>query len=206
MKKLPAFPVYFYEFQSDTTLAEEMLKQVQDLPYTNNLNNKWHLNFYNEKLFNWFEKCLAEVCESINLPKTLNLEITECWVNKTSKLSKHQFHFHPNCIMGAVYYLTSSNNDGATRWYNKHSLYNNWGSIFSTTNNGINPHDQFIIYPSAGKLVIFPAYLGHEVDLCKNNATRYTISFNTFFNGVISDETAQKLEIKTVSVRDKNKL
>lgn len=202
MNLLPVYSTNFYEFHCDPVLLEEILTEVTDIKYINNqLNYRSAKDYFHEKLFNWLENCLVEVKDKLSVKESVELVITTSWVNKTTKLSKHHKHSHPNSFAVGILYLTT-HESAYTNFYHK----NDW-----FVGNQIVPFEGFSFYedvskikPEAGKLIIFPGNTVHDTGTLKlNEPDRYTISFNTFFQGKINDNVSESLQIKTSTVRER---
>jgi hypothetical protein len=76
--------------------------------------------------------------------------------------------------------------------------------MFSSSPNVRTINQKYV--PQKGKLLLFPSELQHGVTAIIDNSARYTISFNTFFSGPISDtqKGRVRLELKSKSVADHN--
>lgn len=202
MKEVPAFNLNFYEFICDDFLTENVLSKVKQIPWTNNHHNKVSKddNFYDEKLFEWFDSCLNQVREKVGLPNNITLPITECWANKTNKIEAHHQHYHSNSFISGVFYLTS-HNSSPTIFSHSDFYLTHWNQFsFEKRKSGSLFYKSF---PVRGKLILFPSQIPHFVSGLVGNEERYTIAFNTFFEGHIDrDYHRTRLYLKTKSVRE----
>jgi hypothetical protein len=110
---------------------------------------------------------------------------------------------HPNSFMSGILYLSEDHSGGLTEFMTDNLWWNNFKWLMF----GNNPNARTInqkYAPQKGKLLLFPSELQHGVTAVIDNSTRYTISFNTFFSGPISDtkKGRVRLELKSKSVVD----
>jgi len=202
MKIISASSLSFYEFECDSTLTDRILSQVIQLPWVQNKSNltTFEDNFYDEELILWFEKCINEAKKDIGLNSEMQLPITICWANKTTKLQAHHEHTHPNSFLSGVFYLTS-HNDSPTVF----TFPNYWTKDFPTIDfEKSKKTNSFQVLPKKSTLILFPSYVKHSVQGHRDKETRYSISFNTFFSGSIYKDpsTKQRLELSVKTIRD----
>ena len=198
-------PLSVYEFTGDEALIDRIVSTVADLPTTKNSVNMISESdlFYDAELYDWFNSCIEEAKENLYIPKEVKLEITSCWANKTKKLQQHHRHVHPNSFMSGILYLSEDHSGGLTEFMTD----NLWWDNFRWLRFGKMPHVGTInqkYIPQKGKLLLFPSGLLHGVTAVMDKSSRYTISFNTFFSGPISDDGTNRirLELKSKSVAD----
>ena len=213
MKKIDAISIPFYEFNSGIELAEEVLADVK----TKNLRpgnapeqgNILH-NYYHEKLFNFFKSAVQSV-KHLYYKDTLEFPITECWVNEYKTMSRLNKHHHPNSVICGLYYLTEHDKNYSTIFNANnpwtHSVPTESFMQLSIARNNIPLSGETI--PEIGKLILFPAGLWHYMntispkDKPNDKVLRYTIAFNTFADGVVSDHSTMALQLKSVSLKEK---
>lgn len=208
MQILDAIKIPFYEFQADNELTDKIFNEIKDFkfsPEPNAENGSGYPDYYNKELFEWFNSCIKQVAD-LYYESTLTFPIVDCWVNKYYAIQKLQKHNHSNAIICGCYYLTS-HNSGETiyefpnPWLQENSQISNISinKTFKPLSAGIKP--------VKGKLVLFPSTMKHYAHPFKDTKSpKYTIAFNTFPSGVISDWKSKKLEFKTVSVEERNSL
>lgn len=179
----------FFEFTSSDLLADSIYSKMLEINFRNeNVYNKIHShteNFYDATLYTWFDKCLEEVHKQLLFKKTIKIEITSCWANKTSRMQSHHKHTHPNSLFSGVYYPENSTSPLIF------STQNIWFQHFPQlllTDNGFE-NDKHLGMPVTGKylpkkgsLIIFPSYISHGV-AGVSDKDRYSIAFNTFVSG-----------------------
>jgi uncharacterized protein (TIGR02466 family) len=122
------------------------------------------------------------ICESINkfkkniLSSEINLYITQSWLNFTEKKEAHHVHTHPNSIISGVYYYDVDNNDNISFENPCKFQYEFNPSIYNIFNS-----EQWTIPVRKNCLILFMSNLGHFVKQKKEEGTRRSLSFNTFF-------------------------
>ena len=102
-----------------------------------------------------------------------------------------------------MFYLSTHNTAETFFEYRDVTIKNLLGNVGSHFK--INRVNQTIVSKSEkNKLIIFPSDLMHSVKINKDLMnTRYTLAFNTFYDGVISSRKTAILDIKVNSVKDK---
>jgi hypothetical protein len=208
MKKINTINIPFYEFNSSRELAEEVLADVKtknfrlDAPEQGNILNDYH----HEKLFDFFESAVKSV-KNLYYKDTLEFPIVECWVNEYKTMTRLQKHYHSNSVICGLYYLTEHDKNYSTIFNAKnpwtHSVPTESFTHLNIVKDNIPLSGETI--PEVGKLILFPASLIHYMNTIspKDKVLRYTIAFNTFADGVVSDSSTTKLHLKSVSLKEK---
>jgi hypothetical protein len=208
MKENYVLSIPFYEFDCDATLVEEVFEEVKQLDFTANEKNAISMgpSFYNERLFVWFDECLEQVRKKYYID-SVKLDIVACWANRTNITQSHHFHKHPNSIVSAVFYLTEGEG-GETCFFTKDP----WLQYTEFLNIDKEQDAQrrllkTILPPRKGLLRLFPSSVEHTVAVHKSRTPRYTISFNTFVSGDLSNgNNSTILTIKSETVAEKEKV
>jgi hypothetical protein len=205
METINILNIPFYKFCADQALTDRILNQVSNYKFTNRdiaLENGYsYPDFFDEELFLFFETSIKKV-QNLYYHDNLEFPIVDCWVNKYSKMNNLVPHTHNNSVICGVFYLTSHEDEGATIF----SLPNPWHNQ-NNSNLSIYKGSKPIlgeIKAQAGTLVLFPNNLLHTMKtLVKVTSPRYTIAFNTFPRGTISDLYTTKLSLDVISVRER---
>jgi hypothetical protein len=230
MKKIP-IGTHIYEFHCDSILLNQIYEEVstsdkivwstkipsdtikqtdavslQSIPHLGYLDNNREVSYYNTELFNWFDACISEVVED-TIPDT-KLTINEVWLNKM-KFGQHSnmLHYHRTSIYSGLLYLTT-HPASFTNFFPQNDATKIMDNFFNFGNTSYvidakKTKDIFLSEPTAGKLLIFPSNLMHNISThadIKN--IRYTLAFNTFCEGLISGIPTSKLSIKVKSVKE----
>ena len=138
-------------------LDEELLKPLKDEAVA-------HLN-----------KFLTEVVKL-----NLKFHITQSWVNRNPKGTRHLEHTHRNSVWNCVIFLKDHPTPMSFRDPNPWKDFWDWSEETSEPNwansNIVN------IYPEVGKMIIFPHYLHHSVGENMYDVERVSLAFNTWFS------------------------
>ena len=206
-----------YEFHSTQSLVDEVYHQILNttLSYGNNTPpgekiDSYSMNgyvlteagltfFHNENLFNWFNDCLRQVA-SQHFSRN-HIQICDLWIMKQTFGERSARHIHTNSIFSGLYYLTDQESS-ETVFYFDDPVYNFFSPFYDTLVKQ-KPYT-YISKPKAGKLLIWPSYLPHSVNVLKEKNTRYSISFNTMLSGLISGDRTGYCDVRINPVNNPN--
>lgn len=202
MDTIEICPQILYSFQAEQNLVDEVLSEVKNIKFKENVKNLISETvFYNKNLLNWFDVCLLELQKKV-YPNIEKLVITSCWANKTNKTQQHHTHTHPNSFISGIFYLT--NHESAKTNFMIENLWqkfdNNWLLYHHQKKSLIHK-----VNPKKGQLILFPSHLSHNTDILSFNEKeeRYSISFNTFLTGKLGqDNTTVKITLDVKDYRD----
>jgi len=188
------FPIPVYINNIDRNFTEQELQFVND-QQNNCIKNEGNIHtedsyvldrkqFKNIKIF--LENCCKDYLEKIICPENnIELYITQSWLNYTKENQYHHKHLHSNSIISGVLYFNC--NKDSIKFYNSninHTIkplikkYNFWNS------------ETWTFPTKTGELFMFPSSLNHGVDVKKEDNIRISLSFNTFYKGVLGSDTA----------------
>lgn len=206
MEKINVISIPFYKFQSEKQLNEKIFNDIIKLPYTPevdpNLGSVYE-DYYNEDLFDWFNICVNKVSKELYLD-SLSFPIVDCWVNKYTAINRLKKHNHSNSVICGLYYVTGHDSGQTIFQHPNPWTYSSEGPKFylSIDKNSSQPLEGRIT-PQQGTLILFPGNLYHYMNTYKDTKnTRYTIAFNTFPSGELSNRKSMRLAIKTTSMQD----
>lgn len=108
------------------------------------------------------------------------LAITYMWINFNSKGDYNERHAHPGSVISGAFYIKSPNDsDSPFILYKDRAASDyNWAQAWKEEA-PTQYWDQIRIPAEDGKLIMFPAYLQHEVPPNRSDDMRISISFNT---------------------------
>jgi len=189
-----------FEFQSDEILAQSVLTDIlqSDIHYTENLissttkaggsgykkiSDTEMVCYYNKELFDWIQSCLDEVTKKY-FEKNTTLKICDSWVTKTQMGQISHKHKHVLSIFSGLYYLTDHNSSNTIFYFD--DPVQAFFSPLLGEHVMPNKEIEFKSKPKIGKLLIWPSYIQHSVEVHREHKVRYTIAFNTFVDGKIS--------------------
>ena len=187
-------PVYIVERDSNLSPTEE--KEIEKIVKEGMKRNSGNSSTINSYIFNGKLKKLKQFCEEqlniyvkevINPREELDFYITQSWLNITKPGEYHHIHSHQNSIISGVFYISTEEDDRITFSdpnvrlkelikfeFEEFNLWNSATWFFSSNNN---------------ELLLFPSWLGHQVDENKKATTdRISLSFNTFVKGNLGKE------------------
>lgn len=156
----------------------DFLEKGDEYPIIEKLNK-----FFTEAIANVVLDALPNADERLALPKhvtKINPVIFESWYHVTNKGGAHGAHCHPGASWAGIFYVQSkeckmNNLNGVNRWFNIDSNRGpgDLGSYWW------NSDSIYGVPPEEGTLVLFPAWLWHEVTAYVGDEDRIIISFNS---------------------------
>ena len=115
----------------------------------------------------------------INSTTEFDFYLTQSWVNKNKKGTKHTQHMHTNSILSGVYYLTDEPAEIVFyKYFDYLELFSMQPKEYTLYN-----YTQYTFKPSKNKLVLFPSIMRHSVKETTDDEERMSIAFNVFFKG-----------------------
>lgn len=120
---------------------------------------------------------LGLYCDKLKLKP---LAISYMWINFNSKGDYNERHAHPGSIVSGAFYINAPDDCNApfVLYKDRASVDYNWPQVWQKDAPS-QYWDQLRIPAEDGKLIMFPAYLLHEVPPNRSDDTRISISFNT---------------------------
>jgi uncharacterized protein (TIGR02466 family) len=179
-------PVAFFNYTGELT---NELAYIANLEQRNNQGNTTSRDNYVLKDYHlqdlsvWIDSCINEYFMATASPRhKVALYTTQSWINFTKTGQYHHKHEHPNSIVSGVFYLQTNSDD---RIYFYKSGYQQ--IKFATDNYNPYNSESWWYEAQAGKLILFPSSLTHQVPTVAETTTRISLSFNTFASGVIGE-------------------
>jgi len=107
------------------------------------------------------------------------VEITGCWANINPIGTQHRMHHHPNNFLSGVYYVRSGGKGGEIEFSDPRP----GAEIMMPPVKSNTRFNRNIVSaePFEGRLVMFPSYLKHSVNVNKHDSERISIAFNLMF-------------------------
>ena len=185
------FPTPIYMNNINRPFTKQELQFV-DEQKKHCVKNEGHFNtkdnyILNRKEFKNIKKFLNQCCKNylkkiISPKNNIELYITQSWINYTEENQFHHQHAHPNSILSGVLYISCNKENDAIKFTN----INEYQQIKPKINNfNIWNSDTWCFPIERGQLIMFPSSTKHEVETKKDNNTRISLAFNTFYKGNI---------------------
>ncbi len=132
-------------------------------------------NQFVDILINFIQQKVDIVAESLNT----SLEVKNCWFNLNILGSFNSWHTHPFSSMSGVFYLDANSDQGNIVFQHPFSD----GLKYAISNIGIEEMrnqclNVFSIVPQNKKIILFPSFYPHYVEVNKTNASRISFAFN----------------------------
>jgi uncharacterized protein (TIGR02466 family) len=117
--------------------------------------------------------------------------ITNMWANITHPNHRHHMHIHPNCLLSGIFYVRMPEKCGPTVFGDPRLHARMIEPTFTELN--IHNSSTFIAAPEKGRMLMWPSYLSHGVEIGRAGAgeERIVIAFNIMIRGVIDRRTAR---------------
>jgi uncharacterized protein (TIGR02466 family) len=182
-------PIAFFDLDRELTELERKFIDKQKVrPNMGNASSEDNYVLENKNLSNlksFFEDSIAEYFTATYNPRNdVKLAITQSWINYTKHGEYHHKHAHPNSVVSGVFYIQSDNTSDTIHFYNeKYHQIKFEPKEFNAYNS-----ESWWFESIQGRLLLFPSSLAHMVETrASNEATRISLSFNTFPIGHIGD-------------------
>lgn len=195
------FPTFVSRFKLGRSLTESELNYLMNEPVRNNMGNVVSVdsnvlsNTVISNLSQFINDSVQFCFNEIYKPRrTVNLRITQSWLNYTKKDQFHHKHFHPNSFISGVFYANANKDTD--------KIYFHDDGYRQIT---INPSEFTVINSKTwwfavetGDLILFPSNLSHSVETLNTDTVRASLAFNTFPVGYAGDE----MELTGLHLRD----
>ncbi len=175
-------------------LSSEERKFINEAEYTDNIGNSMSKSddileaeslknikeFINKNIQSYTRKLLK-------LDESIEIYITQSWLNRASSSQFHPMHCHPNSLISGVMFLSEGENHPPIRFHRTNSLFPlelNYSEL-----NDFNANCRWFD-PVYGQLILFPSSLQHDVGKNEAEDERITLSFNTFLRGPVGNASA----------------
>ena len=136
-------------------------------------------NFFEEKqyIMNHFNNFKDNILHY----ESIEFDMTTSWGTKINNNGYIQTHNHSNSFYSGILYLDDVDYDnGGKLQFSTVGLYPQSFSLNSPSEFTIWNSRMWYIKPKKNRLILFPSYLYHNVELYTGNLPRYSIAFNIF--------------------------
>lgn len=149
------------------------------------------------KILNEVNKFTHEV---IGISDNVEFFILNSWANRHRPGEYNTQHWHSNCVISGVYYMSVADDSGEIVFKQAHNHVSLFGEMIrfdfkeDHEQNSFNT-EEYAFVPSDGDIFLFPWHVEHRVNPNRSKIDRYSIAFNVWVKGVIGDGTC-RLELR----------
>lgn len=129
-------------------------------------------------LIKTIETYSKNIFQDYGVKKDINLVIANSWININPPGSYNATHIHPTPGLSGVYYASAPKNSGNILLHNNFMMQFINATYLDTTIENKNTHDNIKYEPLTGRVIIFPSWLPHSVEINNSNEDRISIAFN----------------------------
>lgn len=198
MQKLKILPTTLYKYTLPDEVYNQICEQISTIDFTDipnrnerpehgksssgkkSLHRKANWKF----LTDYVNPELHNIATDVGYINFESIKISLMWANVSLSNQWHHTHKHPWSILSGIIYVQG--NSGKT-WFSRTNDYALENRMF----NGLfqAPENQIIHKhsPEDKTMLIFPSMLAHSVSENLSSLPRITISFNSYFDGVVGD-------------------
>lgn len=130
--------------------------------------------------------------------RKLNLFISNSWINKHKPGDGARDHIHTNSIFSGVLYLNVPEGDAGNISFHLPFIVPTYTTSTldpETKENNLFNSRVWNITPKTGDILIFPSHLMHGVATNTTKENRYSLAFNYFVKGEISNQKTSELTL-----------
>ncbi len=161
----------------------ELRTTVKSIKRSNELG--WHspTDMHKRAMFEPLCECIdgmaATIADSMNMRRDRRLVIETFWVNVNPKYAYNALHEHPQSVISGVYYVQVDDKSGSLRFRDPRAgkRMNPW-PVAEDKKADQRHWDRVNYKPVAGRLIMFPSWLEHDVEASLSEQERISISFN----------------------------
>jgi len=161
------------------TALPEILKSKHDSPWGDNVTTTFEhagkndiLDFKLDKFHSAISKLVDRYTQVIGYPEP-NFKLIESWINVCGPGQFQYDHTHSSASISGCYYFATNEVDGKIRFANPNPIIHT----------GKFPADRISIEaityaPKVGRILLFPSWLTHRVNVNNTDSDRISIAFN----------------------------
>ena len=110
-----------------------------------------------------------------------SLRVTGIWANVNPKLTYNTQHIHPGAQVSGVLYIKVPDNPARIDFHSPTKDTKMAVTGEETQGDTKYNYDSYWFGPSVGRLLLFPSYLAHSVDISESDGDRISIAFNASY-------------------------
>ena len=199
MEELDILPTTLYKYNIPDDIHASILKELPSAGFSQRgqRNDKEH---YGKSAYgktslhrqdNWRFLCdfvnpkIKEVATAVGYTKFEDIKISLMWANISNQGQWHHSHMHPWSILSGIIYLQGESGD---TWFSRVNPYALENRMFNGHHEAAGNHIIHVHKPINQTMLIFPSTLIHSVSENNSPIPRITLSFNSYFDGIVGDE------------------
>lgn len=130
-------------------------------------------------LCGFVEKMAATIAGSLNIRADRKFSVETFWININPKHAYNALHDHPQSLLSGVYYVQVDDKSGKLRFRDPRAgkRMSPW-PVAEGKESDQRHWDRVSYKPVAGRLIMFPSWLEHDVEANLSENERISISFN----------------------------
>lgn len=180
------------------TELESTMPAITDIEWAKNYANSISTSTAILKLPEWqhvHDEVMLRVRDYLHGVMRVNhsteIYVTESWLNKTDQGQSHHRHWHPNSVLSGVVFLQGDATSGALRFItSEYSLFE-----FDIVDSNLWNAKSWSVPARPSTMVVFPSGLEHMTETYQGDASRISLSFNTFVRGPMNTGQLTRLTI-----------
>ncbi len=184
-------PIHIFDVNGFNKMKNQLIDYAYDLkkkkPEGEIISNRggwqspdFHISDKDDILHSFLMNCLDGFP---HIKNSVNLSIV-AWVNINKQGDYNLKHVHPTSDLSGVVWIKCSENCGNIEFDNP-SVFQTYKELVSYTDDfkdRSNIHESYYFTPTEGRIIIFPSYLLHKVEVNKSDEDRISVSFNIVLN------------------------
>ena len=155
---------------------------------------------FDENLFAEIQNCVDQVT-NIHFKDGIKLAICDSWITKANMGQRGTWHIHQLSFISGLLYLTDHEKSETLFWLDD-PFYKNHKTMYDY----ILRQQEYIVkvQPKKGKLILWDSTVAHKLSPNLDKNIRYTLAFNTFLTGNISQFSSMRLSLHCNDVKEQS--
>ena len=184
-------PIHIFDVNGFNEIKNQLIDYAYDLKKKNPegaiISNRggwqsqdFHISDKDDILHSFLMNCLNGFP---HIKNSVNFSVA-AWVNINKQGDYNLKHVHPTSDLSGVVWIKCSENCGNIEFDNP-SVFQTYKELVSYTDDfkdKSNIYESYYFTPPEGRIMIFPSYLLHKVEVNKSDEDRISVSFNIVLN------------------------
>jgi len=170
IKYLFETPIKVIQMENHRELTETIFKEIKPTASVSNWTDKKELqDIFNNEASKFFKELTK-----LDLPFIHSTS----WLNSASKYDFSNVHHHGNSFLLGVYYLKAKKDCGNLILHDPRGAKNWIAGIETSKGFSMGGRDFYSYEPKEGELILFPAYISHNVNPNFSDDVRVSLAIN----------------------------